>query len=129
VLFTLYASLSFYHDVLLTNGDVAGNPSLIASKTLVIGDEVTLSSAFANIGGSGLIHGIKLMTTSGHDIGRIREYNKEDILALIDTAKDVKGTIIRSEPFIWHGRISFNGVIHYSVHAISSSFHCKLADN
>jgi len=40
------------------------------------------------------------MTTSGHDIGWIREYNKEDILILIDTAKNVKGTIIHSEPFI-----------------------------
>ena len=69
------------------------------------------------------------MTTSGHDIGWIREYNKEDILILIDTAKNVKGTIIHSEPFIWHGGISFNGIIHYSVHVISSFFHCKLADN
>jgi len=93
-----------------------------------IGDEVTLSCAFVNVEGSGLIRGVKLTTTSGHDIGWIREYNKDDILALIDTAKKVKGTVIHSEPFIWHGGISFNGVIHYSVYAISSFFQYMLAD-
>ena len=66
----------FFPDVLLTNGDITGDPSLIALKTPVIGDEVTLSSAFVNVKGSGLTRDIKLITTSGHNIGWIHQYKK-----------------------------------------------------
>lgn len=92
----------YYHSAMivqLINEDVAGDPSLIASKAPAIGDEVTLSPTFVNVQESGLVRGVKLTTTSGHDIGWIRKYDKQDLLTLIGTAKNVKGTVIRRGPY------------------------------
>jgi len=72
------------------------------------------SPSLVEVPRSGLVRGVRVATITGHDIGWIREFDKEEILSLIDSSYEITGIVVRSEPFIWFGRFSFNSLVEYT---------------
>jgi hypothetical protein len=72
------------------------------------------SPSLVEVPRSGLVRGVRVTTITGHDIGWIREFDKEEILSLIDSSYEITGIVVRSEPFIWFFRFSFNSLVEYT---------------